>query len=161
MKGFFMTLPIRIAFLACAFLLHACCKDHRYDFSPLPSIAFVKSPPAQSTDTALTFTRIYALKGKRNLYDSPTDFPRSSFQVPIALGSDTTTYIFEGANRIDTLSVSYDRKVQFISRTCGATLYIQNIRLSEPTSFSNVRISTDSSNVYSNNSYNFVVVVSI
>ena len=156
-----MTLPIRLTLLACAFLLYACCKEQRYDISPLPSIAFVKSPPAQSTDTALTFTRIYALKGKRNLYDSPSDFPRSSFQVPIALGSDTTTYIFESATRIDTLSIKYDRKEQFVSRNCGAILYIQNIRISEPTSFSNVRISTDSSNVYSSNSYDFVVVVSL
>ncbi len=124
-------------------LLAGCCPRKDYPYGYTAYIRFVKPLPAASLDTAVSFKRVYAIGGRGDLIDSSGRIPRSyaSGGYPLSVANDKTTYIFESANQTDTLTVGYRRTLEYISRECGARVYIGNLRLIQPTTFKKVTVS--------------------
>lgn len=58
--------------------------------------------------------------------------------LPVSIVADTTTYIFERAGSADTLSFTYVRDIRFESPDCGFTVTLQELRLTEASTFRDV-----------------------
>ncbi len=137
----------KLAPLAVLLLLAGCCPSDDRLLQGQLNIRFLKAPPAAKMDTAVVFNRTYAIGGRGNLTDSSRfmggHYVGGNFisGFPVTLAADQTTYIFESATRTDTLTISYQRRLAYISRRCGAEVYVSNFRLSQPTTFKKVTVS--------------------
>ncbi|MBU0487851.1 MAG: hypothetical protein KKA07_13830 [Bacteroidetes bacterium] len=56
-------------------------------------------------------------------------------ELPLPINSDTVIYIFFTENSQDTLCLSYHREIEYDSDRCGYTVYLDDFRILEPTSF--------------------------
>ncbi len=127
----------KLACVAVLLLLAGCCGGNNVPVR-LSTLRFMKSPPAARLDTMPAFRRVHAIGGNGNLADSTRRFITA---LPMTLVADQTTYIFQSANRTDTLTISYRRRLEFISRICGAEMRLDNFRLSQPTTFKKATVS--------------------
>lgn len=137
MKKILTETACRLAPLAVLLLLAGCCWN---DDFPVPSfgLRFVNPAPAARLDTMPAFRRVYAVGGNGNLADSTRRFITA---LPLRLSTDQTTYIFESTDRTDTLTISYRRRLIFISRRCGTEMVLDSFRLAQPTTFKEVTVS--------------------
>ena len=63
--------------------------------------------------------------------------------LPLSLVADSAVYVLESPTRIDTLGVSYIRKIAFQAKECGFTATLENLRvLKRATTFSDVTVET-------------------
>lgn len=87
------------------------CKDDCYPFQePELKILFYDN----NKEVFPRFKRVYGVGSSQNL--SPKD---NYYRLPISLNSDSVSYLFENANRTDTLTLFYKRNFYFDSERCG------------------------------------------
>ena len=76
------------------------------------------------------------IRGVNSDEEIPIDY--SVFKIPVAINSDTTTYLLYGGGIIDTLAISYERKFDFESKHCGFTITLDSFKLLNESSFDSV-----------------------
>jgi len=84
-----------------------------------------------------TFTLVYGLKDEVD--PIPSD-GSNFFELPLALGQPSTTYIFESTARTDTLELFYTVDTGFESKRCGFTTNILDLRSGPLTTFDDLTI---------------------
>jgi hypothetical protein len=85
-------------------------------------------------ENEITFEKIYGIGG--------TSTFKSINNLPLAINSDTTIYIFYHENKIDTLGISYNRNILFDSEYCGFAITLDSFTNLDISTFDNISISS-------------------
>ena len=83
-----------------------------------------------NANTARAYSKVASLDGKVK-FDNILNYVK----LPLSLNDDALTYIFISNNKVDTISISYQRNFKFQSARCGFTVSLENIKIVKPTSF--------------------------
>jgi hypothetical protein len=77
-------------------------------------------------------------------------------EVPVAINSDTSIYIFIGSSGTDTLGISYKRTIDYASENCGFAITLNSFEMLELSTFSHAefRVYDSSSSMIGNSKRN-------
>ncbi|TRX53028.1 hypothetical protein FNH22_21190 [Fulvivirga sp. M361] len=89
------------------------------------------------------FTRVYGLK---STIEPISPDSNDSYILPVDASNSKTTYIFESADKTDTLEVLYEIDVSFESKRCGFTQKLEKLELGANTTFRSAQIN-DQNNI--------------
>jgi hypothetical protein len=105
------------SFCLLAALLLAACKDQCF-YAKEPELRLLLEPGTR-------FRRIYSPDGR--------NVPVRNGQpvLPVSLHADSVTYLFDGENRTDTLTIFYTRRFFFESEKCGMVVEIRGEPLAQ------------------------------
>lgn len=93
-----------------------------------------------SGDASAQFQKVYGLGRSDYLIQERSDH---TWDLPMSLVSDYSTFVFESPGKTDTMTFVYDREAKFESNKCGIRVFLKNMRLEKPTTFSNAYVSSE------------------
>ena len=115
---------LNVIFISCLFFYSGCVDDcDGEEGEPNLYVSFATAKP---------YTRVYGLNGKEKNSSNSSNL---QWTVPISIKDDSTIVVFESAAGTDTLTIHYSRTVKMESQRCGFRLFLDDFKITEPTTF--------------------------
>jgi hypothetical protein len=67
------------------------------------------------------------------------DTLKMTYELPIAINSDTSIYIFMDSVKMDTLGISYKRIIKYDSEKCGFSIILDSFKLLDKSTFDSAK----------------------